>query len=90
MSDQNGGSGPYLTKDDFHEYVIDNRDRQDRNKLEIIQSLSVMMKEYRIDCEDDYSKIDRRVEKLEDYQKKQNVLAVIIGAISAALLAFLK
>ena len=69
----------FLTKDDFYKYVIDNRDRQDRNKKEIIDTLKVDLGD--------------RVTKLEDYNVKQNRVATgitALGGVLLGLLAFLK
>jgi hypothetical protein len=80
----------FLTKDEFFQYVTDNRDRQDANKKEIIEALTAHIDKSEARCQDDIDSVGGRVEKLEDYQKKQNLLGVVLGAITAALLAFLK
>ena len=80
----------FLSKDDFHEYVIDNRDRQDANKTEIIDTLQTAIKVQKVQVDKDIDDVGGRVGKLEDYQKKQNLLAVVIGAATTAILAFLK
>ena len=69
----------FLTKDEWHDYVIDNRDRQDANKKEIIDTLK--------------QDLGDRVTKLEDYNVKQNRAGTAItalGGILLGLLAFLK
>ena len=69
----------FLTKDEWHDYVIDNRDRQDANKKEIIDTLK--------------QDLGDRVTKLEDYNVKQNragTLVAAVGTILLGLLAFLK
>ena len=69
----------FLTKDEWHAYVIDNRDRQDANKKEIIDTLK--------------KDLGDRVTKLEDYNVKQNRMGTLItalGGLLLGLLAFLK
>ena len=69
----------FLTKDDFYKYVIENRDRQDRNKKEIIDTLK-----------DD---LGDRVTQLERDNRKQNRIAsgiTALGTLFLGLLAFLK
>jgi hypothetical protein len=83
-------SEEFLSKDEFFTYVIDNRDRQDANKDEIITTLTAHIDKSEARCQDDIDTMGGRVEKLEDYQKKQNMLGVVLGAITASLLAFLK
>ena len=80
----------FLSKDDFHEYVIDNRDRQDANKTEIIDTLQTAISAQKVQVDKDVGAVGGRVGKLEDYQKKQNFLAILIGAATTAILAFLK
>jgi hypothetical protein len=70
----------FLNKDEFHRYVIDNRDRQDANKREIIENQEL-------------GELGGRVEKLEDENTKQNRIAGGITALNAAvigILAYLK
>ena len=65
----------FLSKDDFHEYVLDNRDRQDANKKEIIDTLS--------------KNLGSRVTKLEDENTKQNRFAAAVTALNVAILGLL-
>lgn len=65
----------FLTKDEFHEYVIDNRDRQDANREKIIETLS--------------ENFGDRVSKLETENTKQNRLATAITALQVTLLGLL-
>ncbi len=65
----------FLTKDEFHEYVLDNRDRQDANKQEIIITLS--------------KNLGSRVTKLEDENTKQNRITAAITALNVGLLGLL-
>ena len=83
----------FLSKDDFHEYVIDNRDRQDDNKTEIIDTLQTAISELKVDIAKDIDDVGGRVTKLEDHNVKQNRVATAIFAINTTLLgllAFLK
>ena len=83
----------FLTKDDFHEYVIKNRDRQDNNKTEIIDTLQTAIADLKVDITKDVDSVGGRVTKLEDDNKKQNRVATAITALGGALLgllAFLK
>ena len=83
----------FLTKDDFHDYVIDNRDRQDDNKKEIIDTLQTVMQDNKVDLEKDLNNLGGRVTKLEDSNTKQNRIGSVItalGGVLLGLLAFLK
>jgi hypothetical protein len=76
----------FLNKDEFHKYVIDNRDRQDANKREIIETLTRHQ-------DQELGELGGRVEKLEDENTKQNRIAGGITALNAAvigILAYLK
>ena len=76
----------FLTKDEFHEYVIDNRDRQDANRDKIIETQAAGFAEVNKNLGD-------RVSKLETENTKQNRLAGAITALNIAflgLLAYLK
>ena len=76
----------FLTKDEFHTYVLDNRDRQDKNKAEIIDTLSKVI-------DKDIDDVGDRVTKLETENTKQNRIAGAITALNVAflgILAFLK
>ena len=76
----------FLTKDEFHTYVLDNRDRQDINKQEIIDTLSKVI-------DKDIDDVGDRVTKLETENTKQNRIAGAITALNVAflgILAFLK
>ncbi len=75
----------FVTKDDFHKYVIDNRDRQDRNKKEIIESLEKTITASSKNCQDDVDATIVRVGKLEDGAKKQTVVATSIATMGGIL-----
>lgn len=86
------GQGPhppvmemFVTKDDFHDYVIDNRDRQDANKKEIIDTLEKAIAKSDKTNQDDIDAIGGRVEKLEDGAKKATILATTIATIGGVL-----
>jgi hypothetical protein len=83
----------FLSKDDFYKYVIENRDRQDANKDEVIETLTKAIVSSEKNCKDDIDKLDGRVVKLEDENTKQNRIAGVVAAVNTAmlgLLAFLK
>ena len=83
----------FLTKDEFHKYVISNRDRQDRNKKEIIDTLQTVIETQKIDIGKDIDDVGGRVTKLEDFNLKQTRIGVgitALGTILLGLLAFLK
>ncbi|MHA2265512.1 MAG: hypothetical protein ACXAEN_24240 [Candidatus Thorarchaeota archaeon] len=48
------------------------------------------IREVRTGCEDDNKQVSDRVTKLEDYNRKQNFVGVVLGAVVAALAAFFK
>ncbi len=72
----------FLTKDEFHEYVIDNRDRQDENKKEIIDTLTTAI-------EKDIEAVGDRVTELEKDNRKQNRIATAVTAIGGLLILLL-
>ena len=76
---------PYLTKDDFYEYVLDNRDRQDANKTEIISTLSTTINGKMDDCEADIGAVVERVGKLEDGAKRQTLIASLIAGAAGII-----
>lgn len=83
----------FLTKDDFHNYVIDNRDRQDANKSEIIDTLQETINGRVEDLDDDIEKLGGRVTNLELDNRKQTRVAggiTALGAVLLGLLAYLK
>lgn len=83
----------FLTKDEFHEYVLDNRDRQESNKQEIIDTLTKHIDKSEKDCKSDIDAVGGRVTKLEDENTRQNRVAGGITALNAAvigILAYLK
>ena len=83
----------FLTKDDFYKYVSKNRDRQDDNKTEIIDTLQTAITDLTVDITKDIDSMGGRVTKLEDHNIKQNRVATAITALGGALLgllAFLK
>ncbi len=83
----------FLTKDDFFDYVLDNRDRQDDNKQEIIDTLQTAIQVQKVDTDKDIDDVGGRVTKLEDDNRKQNRIAAGITALGVFLygiLAYLK
>lgn len=83
----------FLSKDEFHEYVMDNRDRQDANKLEIIDTLQTAINARANQSDKNNDALGGRVTKLEDENTKQNRIAGGITALNAAvigILAYLK
>ncbi len=83
----------FLTKDDFFDYVLDNRDRQDDNKQEIIDTLQTAIQVQKVDTDKDIDDVGGRVTKLEDDNRKQNRVAAGITALGVFLygiLAYLK
>lgn len=87
-----GNTSPYLTKDDFYEYVLDNRDRQDANKTEIISTIQATINGKLESQSEDIDDVEERVEKLEDGAKKQTLIASLIagaaGIITGAIAYF--
>ena len=87
-----GNTSPYLTKDDFYEYVLDNRDRQDANKTEIISTIQATINGKLKSQSDDIDDVEERVGKLEDGAKKQTLIASLIagaaGIITGAIAYF--
>lgn len=79
----------FLTKDEFHTYVMDNRDRQDANKTEIIDTLQTVIRECKEDLENEVDDVGGRVTKLEDENTKQNRITGAITAINVTLLGIL-
>ncbi len=79
----------FLTKDDFHEYVLENRDRQDDNKQEIIDTLQTAIAHQKTEMDKDIDDVGGRVTKLEDHNIKQNRVATAITALGGALLGLL-
>ena len=85
--------GEFLTKDDFFDYVLDNRDRQDDNKQEIIDTLQTAIQVQKIETDKDIDDVGGRVTKLEDDNRKQNRVATGITALGVffyGILAYLK
>ena len=83
----------FLTKDDFFDYVLDNRDRQDDNKQEIIDTLQTAIQAQKVETDKDIDDVGGRVTKLEDDNRKQNRVAAGITALGVFLygiLAYLK
>lgn len=94
------GQGPhpkveelFITRREFHSYVIDNRDRQDRNTKDILDAINRIAEDVSRGCHDDIDHLDGRVKSLEGDSRKQNVIAaaiagavgIITAGISAAL-----
>jgi hypothetical protein len=80
--DQQGG-GPYLTKDEFHKFVIDNRDRQDANKREIMSEIRQAFDDSRTHCEEADNRVIERVEKLEGNAYAGKIIATVLGALAS-------
>ena len=76
---------PYLTKDDFYEYVLDNRDRQDANKTEIISTIQATINGKLKSQSDDIDDVEERVGKLEDGAKKQTLIASLIAGATGVI-----
>lgn len=97
--ERSDGQGPhprveelFITRREFHDYVVDNRDRQDENKKEILDAIDKIAERVRTDCGDDVDKLDKRVGSLEGDAKKQTIIASTIAgavAIATALIASL-
>ena len=86
------GKGPhppvmemFVTKEQFHEYVIDNRDRQDANKKEIITTLEKAIETSKDNFEDDIDDLGGRVGNLEDGAKKQTLIATTVATIGGVI-----
>ena len=77
----------YVKKDDFHKYVSDNRDRQDRNKTEIINTLERVIEKSLSPVADDISDVCDRVSTLEGDAKKQTFLSTLIASVTAIIVA---
>lgn len=52
--------------------------------------LSADIKDVRIGCEDDVAKIESRVIKLEDYNRKQNFVGIVLGAVATTIVALFR
>jgi hypothetical protein len=96
--DRSDGKGPhpkveelFITRREFHEYVMDNRDRQDKNKSEILDALGQVVDDVKTDLNGDIDNLSGRVENLEADSKKQNLIAAAIagavGLITAGITA---
>ena len=95
MSDQppamrSDGQGPhppvqemFVTKDDFYSYVLDNRDRQDKNKIEIIAAMEIAVDRSAANCQEDVNGLTVRVGALEKDSKKQTLIAAAIASLTA-------
>ena len=86
------GQGPhpkveelFITRKEFHAYVIDNRDRQDKNKQDILDAIGKIAKNISEDCHDDIDNLGGRVKSLEDDAKKQTLIAASIAGIVSVI-----
>ena len=85
MKDSEEYVSPYLTKDAFYDFVLDNRDRQDANKQEIIDTLTVTIAQGKLECDKDIETVGKRVTKLEDGARKQTVVVATIASIGTII-----
>lgn len=88
------GQGPhpkveqlFITRQEFHEYVLDNRDRQDENKTEILDAIEKIATKISDECHDDIDDLGGRVGNLEDVARKQNVIAATIAGVVSLITA---
>jgi Ni2+-binding GTPase involved in maturation of urease and hydrogenase len=82
------GKGPhpkvedlFITRREFHDYVIDNRDRQDQNKAEILEAIEKVTDKVSEECHEDVSALSGRVKDLENDAKKQTLIAASIAGL---------
>lgn len=75
----------YVGKEEFHKYVMDNRDRQDKNKTEIIETLEKAIDKSLSPISDDIDDVCARVLLLEGDAKKQTFLSTIIASVTAVI-----
>jgi hypothetical protein len=80
---------PYVGKDEFHKYVMDNRDRQDSNKTEIIETLEKAIEKSVSPIADDIDDVCARVLVLEGDAKKQTFLSTIIASVTAVIVGLI-
>lgn len=60
-------------------------------KLDRVEDrIATDLKDVRTGCEDDVNQVGDRVTKLEDYNRKQNFVGVVLGAVVAAFVAVFK
>lgn len=95
MSDQkSGGSGPFLTKDEFYawkdEYHLDQldlRDKMDAQTKEIKNHFDVGVEKGRDHCKEMDARLEKRIEKLESNTTWERLIAGGVAFTTAVLTA---
>lgn len=94
MTDQNGGSGPYLTKDQFHQWKdeyhlvqLRNEKQRAQDKQDILNAIERSAVKSREDCREDAERNERRIEKLENSSNAQKFWSGLIALVTSVVAA---
>lgn len=92
MPDQNGGSGPYLTKDQFNDWKdeyhlqqLANEKMRAQDKADILQAIEHHGDRVTNGCREDSERNEKRIERIETQLQIGKILGGIITAGLAAI-----
>jgi hypothetical protein len=87
MPDQNGGSGPYLTKDHFYEWKdeyhlqqLKNEKQRAADKQDILDAIEKSTIKVSEGCKDDSKRNEKRIENIEGQLQIGKILGSVITA----------
>jgi len=92
MPDQSGGTGPFLTKDQFHQWkdeyhemVLRAEKQRAADTEKILKAIKDSQEESRADCREDSDRNAKRIDKLEEQMNAGKILGGVAAAIATIL-----